>query len=310
MSASEAGPIAYRTGPPTQAQFAWFDRSGTSLQTLPGSDIASGFNSSLSPDGRHLAISRSVGGNAADIWLLDVRRGIATRFTDDSAFELAPVWSPDSRRIAYGSNRNGTFDLYMKSADGTGSEILLGGAEIGPPSDWAGDGRFILAQREEGQQQDIWAVSVDDRTAFPVVETKTFVESGGQFSPDDKWIAFQSNESGAFEIYIQSFPGPGRRVRISIDGGVQARWRDDGKELVYLTPDNRLMAVPVQLDSKGGNVEAGRPLPLFATRLPMSATTLNARHYMMSQDGQRFLVQTVKEVTIPINVILNLKDKP
>jgi Tol biopolymer transport system component len=142
-------------------------------------------------------------------------------------------------------------------------------------------------------------------------ESETFIESGGQFSPDGKWIAFQSNESGRFEIYVQPFPGSGPRVLISSDGGVQARWRHDGKELFYLAPDNRLMAVRIQLDPTGGNVTADRPVSLFAGRLPpMAATTVNARHYMVSPDGQRFLTQTVKEVTLPITVILNLKPTP
>ena len=150
LSASTAGPIAYRTGPPAQAQFAWFDRSGARLQSIAGSDTASFFNSSLSPDGRYLAIGRNIGGGAADIWLLDLSRGVPDRFTVDPAFDLTPVWSPDGLRIAYGSNKKGTFDLYVKSADGTGREDLVAGDEIGGPSDWSRDGRFILAAREFG----------------------------------------------------------------------------------------------------------------------------------------------------------------
>ena len=311
LSTSAVGPIAYRTGPPVQAQFVWFDRSGTPLEAIAGSDIASVLNSSLSPDGRFLAISRNVEGQAADIWLLDLRRGVPTRLTVDPAFDLIPVWSPDSRRIAYGSNRKGTVDLYVQSVDRTGSEELLAGDEIGPPSDWSPDGRFILAARERGPGDDIWAVPVNgDRKAFPVVETKSFQESNGQFSPDGNWIAFQSNESGRREIYVQPFPGPGLRTQISRDGGVQARWRDDGKELFFLAPDDRLMSVRIQLDLKNKTVEAGTPVSLFAARLPtLSSTTLHARHYMVSPDGQRFLVQTAKEVTLPITVILNLKPR-
>jgi Tol biopolymer transport system component len=311
LSASTAGPIAYRTGPPAQAQFAWFDRSGARLQSIAGSDTASFFNSSLSPDGRYLAIGRNVGGGAADIWLLDLRRGVPDRFTVDPAFDLAPVWSPDGLRIAYGSNKKGTVDLYVKSTDGTGMEDLLAGDEIGGPSDWSRDGRFILAARESGAEADIWAVPVKgDRKPFPVVQTKGSVESNGQFSPDGEWIAFQSNESGRLEIYLQPFPGPGRKTRISSDGGVQARWRDDGKELFFLAPDDRLMAVPLTLDSKSATVEIGTPVSLFAARLPaLPSTTTHAQHYMVSPDGQRFLVQTAKEVTLPITVILNLKPR-
>ena len=156
---------------------------------------------------------------------------------------------------------------------------------------------------------DIWALPLDgDRKAFPVVET-TFHEENGQFSPDGRWIAYQSNESGQLEIYVQPFPGPGPRTRISSEGGVQARWRHDGREIFYLAPDNRLTAVPVRLDSD--RVDVGTPMPLFAPGLigPIPRSPY-ARHYIVSRDGQRFLVNTRKEVTLPITVILNWKPKP
>lgn len=146
-----------------------------------------------------------------------------------------------------------------------------------------------------------------DRKAFPVVETETFNESSGQFSPDGHWIAFQSDESGRSEIYVQPFPGPGRKWQVSSEGGVQARWRHDGHELFYVASDTRLMAVPIRLDSKGGTVDVGKPVSLFTPDLPMAPTTHYARHYMVSADGQRLLVHTLRAVTMPITVILNWK---
>ncbi len=260
-----------------------------------------------------MAITRNLGGGPADVWLLDLGRGVPTRLTVDPAFDILPVWSPDGHRIAFASNRTGTFALHVKSADGTGNDELLASGEIGPPSDWSPDGRFILAARQFGPRMpdDVWAVPVaGDRKAFPVVESKTFHESNGQFSPDGRWIAFQSNETGRVEIYVQPFPGPGRKWLVSSDGGVQARWRRDGSELFYIAPDSRLMAVPIRLDSQSGTVDVGAPVSLFTLQLPMSPTTFYARHYMVSQDGQRFLVHTVKEVTLPITVVLNWKPKP
>jgi Tol biopolymer transport system component len=234
-------------------------------------------------------------------------------------FDLTPVWSPDGDRLAFGSNRpradgsTGSFDVYVKAATGLGNEDRLVGHDFGdPPSDWSPDGRFILYNRTAGPDSgiDIWAVPVGgDREPFPVVETR-FNDSNGQFSPDGKWIAFQSNESGQVEVYVQQFPGPGRRTRMTRDGGDQARWRHDGHELFYLTPDDRLMAVPMLLDVKRDMVDAGEAEMLFAPRVNGTPRQAFGRHYSVSRDGQRFLVDTVKEVTLPVTVLLNWKPRP
>jgi Tol biopolymer transport system component len=267
VSASAAGPIVYRTGSsPLQSHFVWFDRSGKPLETIAGSDIGSGFNSALSLDGHRLAISQNAGGGPADIWLLDLNRGVPRKFTFDKLYDLTPVWSPDGKRIAFSSNRiSGNFDLYVKSVDGIRDEELLEKGDAGPPSDWSRDGRFILRARQLGRgNDDIWALRLDgDRKASPVVESP-FNEGNGQFSPDGKWIAYQSDESGQKEIYVQPFPGPGQKTVITHGGGVQVRWRDDQRELFYLTHDVRLMAVQIRTDSNGVEV-LGKPVPLFRT---------------------------------------------
>jgi serine/threonine protein kinase/Tol biopolymer transport system component len=315
LSASAARPFVYRTGPSTaQSHFAWFDRSGTAQEIIPGSDDFDAFHSSLSRDESRLALSRLDG--TTDIWVLDVKRGVSTRLTFDPAYELTPEWSPDGHRIAFTSNRMGLskYALYMKSADGTGEDELLVAEGLGTtsPNDWSPDGRFILyviggADRD----RDILALPLEgDRKPVPVVTT-SFNETNGQFSPDGRWIAFQSNESGQPEIYVQPFLRPGQKVRVSTAGGVQARWRRDGKELFYLAPDQRLMAVPIQLDGELSNgVNVGTPAALFTTSLAGVPQNGSGRHYMVSRDGQRFLMDTLKEVTIPITVVLNWKPKP
>ena len=148
-------------------------------------------------------------------------------------------------------------------------------------------------------------------TPFPVVQTN-FDEQIGQFSPDGSWIAYQSDESGRVEIYVQPFPGPGNKWPISTNGGSQVRWRRDGKELFYVALDGRLMAVPIRVASNGGAPEVGTPVALFAPRLGGAVQQADYRHqYMVSPDGQRFLVATVtEEATSPITVILNWKPKP
>jgi Tol biopolymer transport system component len=149
-----------------------------------------------------------------------------------------------------------------------------------------------------------------EKKPFPVVQTN-FEERDGQFSPDGKWIAYQSNESGRFEIYIQPFPGPGGQYQITTDGGVQVRWAPNGKELFYIALDGRLMSVPIQFASNGQAVEAGAPLPLFATRVARGVQGDFSQQYVVSPDGRRFLINTVlEEATSPITVILNWKGKP
>ena len=149
-----------------------------------------------------------------------------------------------------------------------------------------------------------------DRKPFAVVQT-AFEEKDAQFSPDGRWIAYQSTETGQFEIYLQQFPGPGGRQRISTAGGAQVRWRRDGRELFYIALDGRLMAVPVQFASNGQSVEVGAPTPLFATHVGGAVHGTDRQQYMISPDGQRFLMNTItEEAASPITVILNWKAKP
>ena len=150
-----------------------------------------------------------------------------------------------------------------------------------------------------------------DGKRFPVVNS-TFEEKDGQFSPDGRWIAYQSNETGQFEIYLRPFPGPGEQKRVSTNGGAQVRWRRDGRELFYIALDGRLMAVPIRFASDGKAVDLGTPVPLFATRVGGAVSGLDRQQYVVSPDGQRFLMSVVAEDVnpSPITVILNWKPTP
>jgi Tol biopolymer transport system component/predicted Ser/Thr protein kinase len=308
VSASAMGSIIYRTGSAGgRRQPAWFDRSGREIARVGDPDAAAPLNPSMSPDGRRVAVNRSVAGNT-DIWLLDTTRGVSNRFTFDAAMENFPIWAPDGQRIAFSSGRTGVYDLYSKSLAGSGNEeLLLASAEIKNPYDWSPDGRFVLYRTVSPTTgDDLWALPIDgDRKPVAVAQTN-FEERDGQFSPDGKWIAYQSNESDRFEIYIQSFPGPGAKSRISTSGGAQVRWRGDGKELFYIAADGQLMAVSIRFAPDGQSVEAGASVPLFATRVGGFLQGINRQQYVVSPDGQRFLMNTVmEEPASPITLMLN-----
>ena len=316
LSVSAAGPIIYRAGSTAEqrARWVWLDRSGK--QVGQASDAiaggAAGFAPSMSPDGRRVALFASASGNP-DIWTLDTGRGLFSRFTFDAADDVHPIWSPDGSHIVFSSNRTGVHLLYQKSVTGAaGSEdVLLSTTQHVIANDWSLDGRFLLYQSASQKTgTDLWALPMNgDRKPFPVVQSN-FNEEQAQFSPDGKWVAYQSNETGRFEIYVQPFPGVEGKSLISTNGGGQVRWRRDGKELFYVALDGRLMAIPVQPASSIHAGDAGTPVPLFAPS--MGGGLQERQQYVVSSDGQRFLMKTVTEAatTSPITVILNWKPRP
>jgi Tol biopolymer transport system component len=304
LSASSAGVVAYRASG-VQGQLTWFDRSGRQIGTVGGRDMDQPADFRLSPDGRSVSFRRAISGNV-DVWLMEVARGVLRRFTSDGAREYEAIWSPDGSRIAFSSDRQGVLDLYEKPVAGAGAEsLLLASPEHKNIYDWSFDGRFILyASQNPKTGEDLWALPLDgDRKPLPVAQT-AFQEVDGRFSPDGRWIAYMLNESGRNEIHVQPFPGPGAKLQISTNGGSNPQWRRDGREIFFLGPDNRLMAVPVMLAANGSTVEAGTPVALFATR-PGS-------EFAASPDGQRFLINTsLEDAAIPpITVLLNWKPRP
>ena len=311
VSASDAGLIAYRTGSAGERrQLVWFDRNGHETGRIGRPEYSRGGAPSLSPDGRYIALVRIGDGNP-DIWLLDLSRGIPSRFTTDPAAEFDPEWSPDGRRVVFASNRNGVFDLYQQSTTTPErAELLLATPQNKSATDWSRDGRFILFRSiDPAMSHDLWALPLEgNKTPFPVIRTR-FTESYGQFSPDGNWIAYQSDESGRVEIYVQPFPGPGTKIQISTSGGAQMRWSDDGKELFYVALDGRLMAVPLRRSSQGDAINPSPPVPLFDANVGL-AVPLQAGYaeaWTISRDGRRFLMNTIAERASapPITIILN-----
>jgi Tol biopolymer transport system component len=300
FSVSPAGVLAYRnvTSSPRR-QLVWLNRSGMQVGTVGPPDQETLGDPELSLNGRQILVRRAVQGNL-DVWLIDVQRGIQNRFTFDASAEFDGVWSPDGDRIIFSSNRAGTaFELFEKAASGGGEERPLGvKAEF--PLSWSPDGRFLLfAQTDATTGADLWALPLTgERKPFPVVQTR-FDEPYGNLSPDGRWLAYESNESGQSEIYVRPFPGAGGKWQISTAGGVQVRWRHDGQEIFYIAPDGRLTAVPISVASDGQTLTVGASMPLFQTHLAAGPGIVAGRaQFVVAPDG-RFLMNVSVDDALP-----------
>ncbi len=298
---SETGVLVYRSGFSESTQLIWFDREGKQLGTV---GLTAGYASPwLSPDEKRVAFGRvEPQGGGSDIWLIELARGTPTRFTFDPAFDQTPIWSPDGSRIVFSSDRDGVLNLYQRAASGAGNdEVLLKSDHAKIPNDWSADGRFILYQTST----DLWVLPLSgDQKPFPFLQTE-FNEGWGRFSPDGKWVAYSSNESGTWQVYVQSFPASGGKWQVSTAGGAQPQWRRDGKELFYLSSDRKLMAVEVK--GNGPTFEAGVPQALFEPRLQTFGLPGPRNIYVATADGQRFLVTSAPEerISTPTTVVLN-----
>jgi Tol biopolymer transport system component len=301
FAVSESGVLAYQTAASYNTLLAWFDRSGKRLGELASSE--STFNPALSPDGTRVALSRSTDRGARNIWIYDLLRGTSSRLTFDPGVHTAPIWSPDGTRIVFGSTRQGAVNLYQKSATGSGAEEpLLVNDQHKYASDWSADGRFVAYDTVNPKSDsDLWILPMTgERKPIPFLRTPAD-ETHARFSPDGRWLAYMSNESGKWEVYVQPFPASGGRWQVSRRGGVLPQWRRDGKELFYIGLDQQLTALSVK-EGATFEHEPGRELfevhgKLFTYRNP----------YAVSADGQRFYFSTRSNDTIasPIRIILN-----
>ncbi len=313
VSVSESGLVAYRAGGANRRQLAWFDPSGKALGTLGAPDENSLSNPRIAPDGRRVAVERTVQG-LFDIWLLDGTR--TSRFTFDAAPDRFPIWSPDGSRIVFSSPRKGPSDLYQKPSSGAGAEeLLVESLQLKVASGWSPDGRFVLYNSTDPQTaRDLWVLPTEgDRKPWVFLKTG-FEERNGQFSPDGRWVAYMSNESGRNEIYIRPFaaaaasgstasPASGQ-WQASTAGGIFPRWRSDGRELYYIGPNGEMMAAPVAATAT--TIEPGAPVALFPTRIFGGGADNNqGRQYDVTRDG-RFLINTVlDDASSPITLIQN-----
>jgi Tol biopolymer transport system component len=307
LSVSSGGTLAYETSESPRTQLIWFDRVGAEVGRVgqPDDQLAP----RLSSDQKRVAVARR-GAQGLDIWLFDLIRDTSTRLTFFHPGQNSiPVWSPHGDKIVFNSNREGNWNLYLKATSGSGGEeLLLKSSDSELPTDWSVDGRFLLYQVPDPKTKyDLWALPLSgDRKPVAVVQTE-FNDVHGRFSPDGGWLAYESDRSTRPEVYVQAFPKSSGVFQVSTNGGSRPTWRGDGKELFYLSPDRKMMAVEVRPTATG--FETGRPRELFQTRVayaPWVAST-----YDVAADGQRFLIDSAldEQVALPMTVVMNWSPK-
>ena len=296
--------VAQKAGEVSLSRLTWYDRSGKIISDSVPPDAYS--NLAISPDGKYVAIDKTDTSNDnTDVFIYDLARSSFRRLTFDPAIDAVPVWSPDGGRIAFTSSRGRNFGIYVKPADGSQPERELElprGVDM-LPLNWSFDGHNLLYLAVP----DVWVYSFADGKSHLFLKTNASLNNA-QFSPDGKWVAYSSNESGRWEVYVTSFPDARGKWQVSTNGGEQPRWRGDGKEIYFLSPDAKMMAASVDTKTE---FESGTPTVLFQTDPRERVATTEVIVYGVSRDGQRFLINTNYNngSAHPMSVVLNWKSE-
>ncbi|HKW65303.1 MAG TPA: protein kinase [Candidatus Acidoferrum sp.] len=308
FSASDNGLLAYVEGTEADRQLLWFDRNGKQAGEVPGVDAYAGVK--IAPDGKKVAYYLDSSGY--DVWNYDLKSGVKTPLTFGSGSEqgnLYPVWSPDGRHVIFTSYRGDKYGLYMKPSDGSGAEELLleGNERIHFSTDWSPDGKTLTYIQGSPGGWAVWMLPLDGQRKPYLLHESQFSEREASFSPDGKWVAYCSNESGEYRVYVVPFPRAGGKWQVSPSGGCGPRWRRDGKEIFYISLDNKLMGSEVNVN--GSSFTVGATRTLFGTR----AYGVFGR-FDVSADGQRFLIpyetgQPNAAITLVVNWDARLSKK-
>jgi len=304
FAVSPAGMLAYETVPAVSTnQMTWFNRTGQKLGVVGQPDVYA--TPALSPDGSRLAVAVGVL-TKHNIWVYDLKRGTGSRLTISTADDLNPVWSADGKQIMFSSNRAGQYDIYEQAADGLGGAdpVLQAKSQARYLNDLTTDGRYAIFDNGGASSETaLWALPLfGDHKPLPFVGGGLYASSA-QFSPNGGYVAYRSSETGRNEIYIQTFPQQTGKWQISASGGTEPMWRRDGKELYFLSPDQKLMAVDINTNT--GALQAGIPKELFQAQSIPPWYWKNI--YVPSADGQRFLMLAPANdaKAAPITVVVN-----
>jgi Tol biopolymer transport system component len=301
FSLSRNGLLAYRQDAPFRSQLVWVDRAGH--EEVAATPDAAPSNISLSADEHRVAVvKQDLQSSAEDIWLVDLVRGSTSKFSASLRSHTNPIWAPDGNRVVFATDAvsGGFYDLYEKPASGGSETALLKGDGDKLPDDWSRDGRYIVYEKyTAATRTDLWVLPLTgDRKPMPFAQTAGD-EKDARFSPDGKWIAYSSDESGMTEVYVQPYPPTGAKLQVSTDPAPfpRARWSSDGRELFYVSADYKL--VSVGLTYRGGFVEAAPPKALFRVGWMSD--------YAASRDGRRVLIlrMTNDPFVGPIDILLN-----
>jgi serine/threonine protein kinase len=301
FSVSGNGLLAFQTGVSELSQLMWVDRTGAVIAKV--GPPANYRMPSVSHDGRKVAVAiTDPAGTSDDIWIIDLARGVSSRLTSDPNRKRNPHWSPDDTRVFFTSGRSDVPDqhIHVRAVSGLGSEEELAsmpGFQIG--TQWSSDGRYIaFTNMSPALDWDLWLYSIAEKKAFPLLKT-SFDEGTSYFSPDGKWFVYASDESGRYEVYVQSFPSSGQKWQVSSDGGLEPRWSPAGNEIFFLSPNSRLMSAAVK--ARGATFETDVPKTLFEIHSKGGRDTV----YDVAPDGQRFLINSPIKERTPITLVLN-----
>jgi eukaryotic-like serine/threonine-protein kinase len=303
FATSATGVLAYRASTAQRRQLVWVDRRGTVLQAIgePETDYIA--SPELSADDRTALVFTQRSGNN-DCWVIELARNLPHRITDGPAAHAHPVWDPDGDHIVYNSGV-----ATRQAINGGKPEPLFAQPRRGTALAWTRDRQYVLLRRDNGTSGDLLAVSMTGEPREIAVAQSSADETEGQFSPDGRWVAFVSNESGRAEVFLQSFPDGRGRTQVSTSGGTQVRWSADAKEIFYVAPDGTMTAVSVALG--GGSPDVKSPVPLFQTHLATGTNVLgNKPQYAVSRDGRFLLNTAVESVSPPVAVVVNWMKRP
>ena len=307
LSIGADGTMAYWNGFAGTTELQWFERNGRPLGKL--GSVKPYQSPALSPDARNLLITEQISPSRAELSNVDLSSGVSSRLTfpvDAFSFARFGIWSPDGKAIVYSSVQPDGRHMYQMAASGADQEsMLLGSADLAFPEDWSRDG-WLVYNRLSKTGWDIWAFNFAERKSRPILEEPSN-QLQARLSPDGRWLAYASNESGVWEVYVQPFPEGRGKWHVSPGGGSQPIWRRDGTELFYVAADDRLVAVPIRgIDTFAFGVSQ----PLFATRIPAVLAPFRT-NYAVSADGQRFLVNNVtpEAAPAPITIAVNWQEK-